>query len=39
VIGPAIDTRGINAHAINHRVEDWIETTVASLPGDRPEPG
>lgn len=39
VIGPAIDTRGINAHAINHRVEHWIETTVASLPGDRPEPG
>lgn len=31
VIGPPIDTRGLEAREINARVQRWIETTVASL--------
>jgi 1-acyl-sn-glycerol-3-phosphate acyltransferase len=32
VIGPLIETEGLTANEINKRVEEWIETTVASLP-------
>jgi len=32
VIGPAIDTTGKSATEINAQVEEWIESTVATLP-------
>jgi 1-acyl-sn-glycerol-3-phosphate acyltransferase len=32
VIGPLIETKGLTASEINARVEEWIETTVATLP-------
>ena len=32
VVGTPIPTHGLSASAINEKVEDWIETTVASLP-------
>ncbi len=32
VIGPVIETRGLRATEINKRVEEWIESTVATLP-------
>jgi 1-acyl-sn-glycerol-3-phosphate acyltransferase len=34
-IGPMIESRGLKASAINHKVEDWIETTKGSLPRER----
>ncbi len=33
VIGPTIATEGLTAAQINAAAEEWIETTVASLPG------
>jgi 1-acyl-sn-glycerol-3-phosphate acyltransferase len=33
VIGPVIDSRGLRAQQINGKIEDWIENTVAKLPG------
>ncbi|MCP3870529.1 MAG: 1-acyl-sn-glycerol-3-phosphate acyltransferase [Gammaproteobacteria bacterium] len=33
VIGPTIETKGLSASEINSRVETWIETTMAELPG------
>lgn len=36
VIGLPIDTVGLSASEINHKVEDWIEATVATLPSQRP---
>jgi 1-acyl-sn-glycerol-3-phosphate acyltransferase len=35
VIGDPIPTRGLKASAINNLVEEWIETTVISLPQSR----
>jgi len=35
VVGPVIETQGLGAHEINRRVEEWIESTVALLPGTR----
>lgn len=35
VIGDPIPTRGLKASAINHLVEEWIETAVSSLPQSR----
>jgi 1-acyl-sn-glycerol-3-phosphate acyltransferase len=32
VIGPLIETQGKKASEINEKVEEWIETTVATLP-------
>jgi len=37
VIGPAIESRGKNAAQINAEAEDWINRTVASLPGSAPQ--
>jgi 1-acyl-sn-glycerol-3-phosphate acyltransferase len=34
-IGPMIESKGLKASAINHKVEDWIETTKGSLPRER----
>jgi len=36
VIGPLIETTGLSATEINQKVEEWIETTVATLPSNRP---
>lgn len=33
VVGPPIDTRGLNAAAINLRAEQWIETTMTRIGG------
>lgn len=38
VIGPAISPRGKKAGAINREAEEWIEDTVAALPGIPPDP-
>lgn len=38
VIGPMIQTSGRKATEINAAVEEWIETTVAALPGAQPAP-
>lgn len=38
VFGPLIRTAGRTAAEINAEVEDWIEKTVASLPGAHPHP-
>lgn len=35
VIGAPLRTEGLAATEINRQVEEWIETTVASLPGER----
>ena len=35
VIGKPIETVGLSSSEINHRVEEWIEDTVASLPQER----
>jgi 1-acyl-sn-glycerol-3-phosphate acyltransferase len=35
VIGPLIETRGLNAFEINERAEAWIEAKVAELPHER----
>ncbi len=35
VIGPLIETKGLSVNEINARVEEWIETTVESLPQER----
>jgi 1-acyl-sn-glycerol-3-phosphate acyltransferase len=37
VIGPPIETRGLRATEINRAVEEWIEETVARLPGPSPK--
>jgi 1-acyl-sn-glycerol-3-phosphate acyltransferase len=34
-IGPLIDTKGLNATEINQAAENWIESTVDSLPQNR----
>jgi len=36
VIGPLIETKGLTAAEINHKVESWIESTVEQLPGEEP---
>ena len=33
VIGPLIETKDLDTAEINRRVEDWIETTMETLPG------
>ncbi len=39
IIGPAIEAKGKTANEINRQVEEWIETTVASLPQTPSEDG
>ena len=36
VIGPLIETEGLNTAEINRRTEEWIETTMEKLPGRNP---
>lgn len=35
VVGKPIETNGLSAAQINHAIEEWIEGTVSSLPGER----
>jgi 1-acyl-sn-glycerol-3-phosphate acyltransferase len=32
IIGPLIDSKGLKATEINHKIEDWIEDAKASMP-------
>jgi len=32
IIGPLIETKGLKSHEINRRVEEWIESTMETLP-------
>lgn len=34
VVGPVIESKGLEASEINRRVEEWIETTVTNLPSN-----
>jgi len=36
IIGPLIETAGLSALEINQKVEEWIESAVATLPTSRP---